>query len=99
MRGKYQVSPDCTGSATFFFSDWEMVSLDLQILAERQEVQFIQTDAGTVITGAAKAQSHIGKAAAAEVHIQRTTDAQRLSLTPVFVCAIADDGHPVFYCR
>lgn len=131
FKGEYKVAPDCTGTATFVFSDREIVNLDLQIIAGAQAVQFIQTDAGTVITGAAKAQSHARHSAAAttEVHLQQPPEALGLR-RPVdrpprpgggqycnaadfascratcgivgqscFVCAIADDGHPVFYCR
>jgi hypothetical protein len=57
FQGEYAVTPDCTGTATFFFSDREIVNIDLQIIAGAREVQFIQTDTGTVITGSAKAQS------------------------------------------
>jgi hypothetical protein len=57
FKGEYAVAPDCTGTAAFFFSDREIVNIDLQIIAGAREVQFIQTDTGTVITGSAKTQS------------------------------------------
>lgn len=56
FKGEYVVTPDCTGTATFFFSDREVVNIALQIIAGEREVRFIQTDTGTVITGSAKAQ-------------------------------------------
>lgn len=56
FKGEYAVAPDCTGKAIFVFTDQEVVNIDLQVVASKQEVQFIQTDAGTVIVGIAKAQ-------------------------------------------
>ena len=56
FKGTYTVTPDCTGTATFVFSARETVNVALQIGAGAREVQFIQTDSGTVITGSAKAQ-------------------------------------------
>jgi hypothetical protein len=67
FTGAYKVTPECTGTATFFFSDRERVTLALQLLAGAQAVQFIQTDAGTVITGVAKAQGSMSHRAAVPV--------------------------------
>jgi hypothetical protein len=52
--GDYQVSATCTGVANLVFTDGETVSIDLQLVGSTEEVTFIQTDEGTVITGAAR---------------------------------------------
>jgi hypothetical protein len=52
--GKYAVNGDCTGAAVLAFSDSEQVNIEFQIVEDGEEVRFIQTDAGTVVTGEAK---------------------------------------------
>jgi hypothetical protein len=52
--GKYAVNGDCTGAATLFFSDSEIVNLDFQIVDRGGEIRFIQTDNRTVVTGSAR---------------------------------------------
>ena len=54
FEGKYVVNGDCTGAATFFFSDREIVNIEFQIVDRGGEVRFIQTDDRTVVTGSAK---------------------------------------------
>jgi hypothetical protein len=54
FKGAYDVEADCTGTAKFELTDGELVTLALQIVSARGEVQFIQTDAGTVVTGSAR---------------------------------------------
>lgn len=48
--GSYSVNADCTGTATFSNG----AHLNLVILASGREVQFIQTDSGTTISGSAQ---------------------------------------------
>lgn len=55
-KGSYSVNPDCTGEATLFFADGERVSLAIQVLGDKQQIRFIQTDEGTVVNGSAIAQ-------------------------------------------
>jgi hypothetical protein len=52
--GDYQVTANCTGVATLAFTDGETMSLDLQLVASGEEISFIQTNDGTVITGSAR---------------------------------------------
>lgn len=56
ITGTYDITPACTG--TFSFSDnfGQTVHVDFVTADGGKELQFIQTDPGTVITGAAKQQ-------------------------------------------
>jgi hypothetical protein len=54
FKGDYTVEADCTGAATLAFANGEVVRIALQLIGGSWEVAFIQTDDGTVITGAAK---------------------------------------------
>jgi hypothetical protein len=52
--GDYQMTANCTGVATLVFTDGETISLDLLLMARGEEISFIQTNDGTVITGSAR---------------------------------------------
>jgi hypothetical protein len=50
-RGVYSVAPDCSGSAILNDNFGAINSFDFVIVNGGREVRFIQTDAGTVLTG------------------------------------------------
>ncbi len=52
--GQYSVNADCTGSATFTDAQDNPFHLNFVVLAGGREVQFIETDAGTTISGSAQ---------------------------------------------
>jgi hypothetical protein len=54
ISGTYTVNSDCTGSATFTDSLGNSLNINLVILGGGQEIDFIQTDAGAVVSGSAK---------------------------------------------
>jgi hypothetical protein len=54
ITGSYAVNPNCTGSGQFTDNFGLTVHLDFVITNRGDEFQFIQTDPGTVFTGAAK---------------------------------------------
>jgi hypothetical protein len=53
LTGTYTVQANCTGSVTLEVSTGDIFHLAFVIVDSRRELRFIQTDAGTVITGAA----------------------------------------------
>jgi hypothetical protein len=53
LTGTYAVQANCTGSVTLEVSTGDIFHLAFVIVDSRRELRFIQTDAGTVITGAA----------------------------------------------
>jgi|KBSMisStandDraft_5_1062788.scaffolds.fasta_scaffold1202849_2 hypothetical protein len=56
ITGSYTITPACTGSFTFSDNFGQTVNVDFVATGGGAELQFIQTDAGTVITGSAKQQ-------------------------------------------
>lgn len=54
--GTYKVNPDCTGSATFRASTGTVSNFDFVIVNGGSEIEFIETDPGTVISGSARRQ-------------------------------------------
>jgi uncharacterized protein (TIGR03437 family) len=57
VSGSYTVNSDCTGSATFTDTLGNSANLDLFVANGGTQVQFIQTDSGFVLSGAARQQS------------------------------------------
>jgi hypothetical protein len=53
LTGTYAVQANCTGSVTLEVSTGDIFHLEFVIVDSGRELRFIQTDAGTVITGAA----------------------------------------------
>lgn len=56
FNGTYTLNSDCRGTAKFSDSLSETITMDLVIAGNGQEIQLIQTDSGTVISGAAQQQ-------------------------------------------
>jgi hypothetical protein len=56
ITGTYTVNPDCTGTVTFTDNFHQTTHLDFVAVKDRDELQFLQTDSGTVTTGIAKKQ-------------------------------------------
>jgi hypothetical protein len=56
ISGAYTVSSDCTGSATFTDSLGNTLHINLVVLGSGQEIDFIQTDTGAVVSGSAMQQ-------------------------------------------
>jgi len=56
ITGSYTITPACTGTVTFTDNFGQTVHLDFVATGRGEELQFIQTDAGTVFTGLAKQQ-------------------------------------------
>jgi hypothetical protein len=54
ITGSYTVNENCTGTTTFIDNFGQTTHLDFVATDDRQELQFIQTDPGTVTTGIAK---------------------------------------------
>jgi hypothetical protein len=54
LTGTYTVDPDCSGELTFTDSFGLSTHLDFVLVADLQQVNFIQTDASTVTTGIAR---------------------------------------------
>ena len=56
ITGTYTITPACTGTVTFTDNFGQIVHLDYVATDGAGELQFIQTDPGTVFTGFAKQQ-------------------------------------------
>jgi len=56
ITGTYTVTPACTGTVTFTDNFGQTVNLDYVAVDRGGELQFIQTDPGTVFTGFARKQ-------------------------------------------
>jgi len=56
ITGTYSITPACTGTFSFTDNFGQTVHVDFVAIDGGAELQFIQTDPGTVITGAAKRQ-------------------------------------------
>jgi hypothetical protein len=56
ITGSYSVNANCTGAATFTDNNAQTTHLDFVVVADRQEVHFVETDPGTVFTGLARRQ-------------------------------------------
>lgn len=56
ISGTYTVNSDCTGSATFTDNLGNTLHISLVVLGGGQEIDFIQIDVGTVVSGSAKQQ-------------------------------------------
>jgi hypothetical protein len=56
ITGTYTVNANCTGTVIFTDNFQQTTHLDFVAVQERDELQFIQTDSGTVTTGIAKKQ-------------------------------------------
>ena len=56
ITGSYTVEANCTGSFSVTFSNGFTISHNLVIVDEGKEIDFIQTDQGTVTTGRARRQ-------------------------------------------
>jgi hypothetical protein len=56
ITGSYTITPQCTGTVTFTDNFGQTVNLDYVVTGRSDELQFIQTDAGTVFTGFARRQ-------------------------------------------
>jgi hypothetical protein len=56
ITGTYTITPACTGTFTFTDNFGQTVNVDYVALDGATELQFIQTDPGTVITGSARRQ-------------------------------------------
>jgi hypothetical protein len=56
ITGSYTVNANCTGTVTFTDNFQQTTHLDFVAVKEADELQFIQTDSGTVTSGIAKKQ-------------------------------------------
>lgn len=56
ITGTYAVDDDCLGSATFNDGFGNALAVDLVVVNDGRELQFIQTDPGTVVSGGARRQ-------------------------------------------
>jgi hypothetical protein len=56
ITGSYTITPACTGTVTFTDNFGQTIHLDFVAVDGATELQFIQTDPGTVFTGFAKQQ-------------------------------------------
>jgi hypothetical protein len=54
ITGTYTITAACTGTVTFADNFGQTVNLDFVLVDDRNELRFIQTDAGTIITGNAR---------------------------------------------
>jgi hypothetical protein len=56
LTGTYTVNSDCTGSLTYTDNLGKSGSINMVIIGSGTEIQFLETDSGTVISGNAKPQ-------------------------------------------
>lgn len=57
ISGKYSINTNCTGTATFGDSLGNVLTLAFTVVDNGREIQFIQTDNGTVVSGKAQRRS------------------------------------------
>lgn len=61
QSGTYQVTPACTGSIAYIAAGQVTANVDFVLLKNGNAAKFIQSDAGTVISGTAELQGPFGR--------------------------------------